>query len=134
MPDGLRKRKYFVNTFKGNWKKTHKYTHTNTSFNLLCYLLIQAYIDDKNQVSIQLFPNSFTKVLVTLSFLKKSSVIGQKKRISKQVLKENKACQIFQKTNISYPLIRTRTCVYHGVRNFHFSENLACFVFLKQPF
>ena len=134
MPDGSRKRKYFVNTFKGNWKKKHTNTHTHTSFNLLCYLLIQAYIDDKNQVSIQLFPNSFTKVLVTLSFFKKSSVIGQKKRISKQVLKENKACQIFQKTNISYPLIRTRTCAYQRVRNVHFSENLACFVFLQHPF
>ena len=44
-----------------------------------------------------------------------------KGRISKQVFQENKARQIFRKTNISYPLIR-------------FSENLACFVFLKHPF
>ena len=44
-----------------------------------------------------------------------------KGRISKRVLQENKARQIFRKTNISYPLIR-------------FSENLACFVFLKHPF
>ena len=28
----------------------------------------------------------------------------------------------FRKTNISYPLIDTRTCVYHGVRNVCFSE------------
>ena len=38
------------------------------------------------------------------------------KRISKRVLQQNKSCQIFQKTNISYPLIRTRTCAYQGVR------------------
>ena len=25
-------------------------------------------------------------------------------------------------------------CAYQGVRNIRFSENLACFVFLKQPF
>ena len=31
-----------------------------------------------------------------------------KGRISKRVFQENKARQIFRKTNISYPLIRTR--------------------------
>ena len=31
--------------------------------------------------------------------------------------------KIFQKTNISYPLIRTRTCAYQGVRNASFSDN-----------
>ena len=36
--------------------------------------------------------------------------------------------------NISYPLIRTRMCAYQGVRNVCFSENLACFVFVKHPF
>ena len=38
-------------------------------------------------------------------------VIGNKAkgRISKRVLQENKARPIFQKTNISYSLIRTRT-------------------------
>ena len=41
-----------------------------------------------------------------------------KGRISKRVFQENKARQIFWKTNISYPFIRTRTC----------------FVFLKHPF
>ena len=66
----------------------------------------------------------------------KSHVIGNKTKgqISKRVFQENKARQIFRKTNISYPLIRTRTCVYQGVRNVRFSENLACFVFLKHPF
>ena len=33
--------------------------------------------------------------------------------------------QNFPKTNISYPLIRTRRCVYQGVRNVRFSENFA---------
>ena len=45
-----------------------------------------------------------------------------------------KARQIFWKTNISYPLIRTRMCAYQGVRNVHFSENFACFFFLKHSF
>ena len=56
-----------------------------------------------------------------------------KRRISKRVFQENKARQIFQKTNISYPLIWTRMCVYQGVRNVRFSENLAYFLFLKHP-
>ena len=30
-----------------------------------------------------------------------------------------------EKTNVSYPLIRTRTCAYQGVRNVSFSENFA---------
>ena len=48
----------------------------------------------------------------------------------KWVLQENKARQIFQETNISYPLIGTRTCSYQGVRNVHCLENLTRFVFL----
>ena len=50
------------------------------------------------------------------------------------MFQENKARQIFRKTNISYPLIRTRTCAYEGERNVRFSENLACFVFLNTHF
>ena len=65
-----------------------------------------------------------------------------KGRISKRVFQENKARQIFQKTNISYllirhisfPLIRTCMYAYQGVRHYRFSENLECFVFLKYPF
>ena len=58
-----------------------------------------------------------------------------KGRISKRVFQENKARQIFRKTNILYPLIRTRTsfqrfilvgkgiyCLSVGCRA-HFSEN-----------
>ena len=57
-----------------------------------------------------------------------------KGRISKRVFQENKARQIFRKTNISYPLIRTPACAYQGVRNVRFSENFARFVFLKHSF
>ena len=31
--------------------------------------------------------------------------------------------KIFRKTNISYPLIRTRTCAYHGKGSIYFPEN-----------
>ena len=70
------------------------------------------------------------------SFIFSYYFIGNKAKgqISKQVLQENKARQIFRKTNISNPLIRTRMCVYQGVRYVCSSENLACFVFLKYPF
>ena len=43
-----------------------------------------------------------------------------KGRISKRVFQENKARQIFLKTNIFYPLTRTRTCAYQGVKNVRF--------------
>ena len=54
--------------------------------------------------------------------------------ISKRVFQENKARQLFRKTNISYPLIDTCTCARQRLRNVCFSGNLACFVFLKDPF
>ena len=56
--------------------------------------------------------------------------VGNKAKewISKQVLQENQARQIFRKTNISDTLIRTRTRVCQGVRNVRFSENLACLI------
>ena len=57
-----------------------------------------------------------------------------KGRILKRVSRENKAGRIFQTTTISYPLIRTHACAYQGVRTIRFPENLACFVFLEQPF
>ena len=59
-----------------------------------------------------------------------SDYVGNKAkgRISKRVSQENKAPQIFRKTNISYPLIRTSTCSCQEVRNDRFSENLASFV------
>ena len=74
------------------------------------------------------------KVLQNLQ--RKEQLVGNKAkgRISKRVFQEDKARQIFRKTNISYPLIRTRTCVYQGVRSVRFLEHLACFVFLKHRF
>ena len=39
------------------------------------------------------------------------------------MLQENKARQVFQKTNISDPLIRTRTSAYQGVSNVLFRKN-----------
>ena len=54
-----------------------------------------------------------------------------KGQILKWVFQEDKARQFFPKTNISYPMIRTRTRVYQGVTNVCFPEILAGFVFLK---
>ena len=34
------------------------------------------------------------------------------------------SAQNYTTTNISNPLIQTRTCEYHGVRNINFSENV----------
>ena len=68
---------------------------------------------------------------------KRRELVGNKakERFSKRVFQESKACQIFRKTKISYHFLRTRMRAYHQrVRNFRFSENLTCFVFLKHPF
>ena len=46
--------------------------------------------------------------------------------MSKRSLLENKVCQIFQKTSIPYPLIRTHMDAYQRVRNFSFLENMVC--------
>ena len=50
------------------------------------------------------------KLVFSLFFFILTDIVGNKtkRRISKRVLQENKARQIFQKMNISYPLIRTR--------------------------
>ena len=46
-----------------------------------------------------------------------------KGRISKRVFQENKARQVFRKTNIFYPpLVRIRTCTYQGVKNVCFGK------------
>ena len=50
-----------------------------------------------------------------------------KERISKRVFQENKACQIFRKTNISYPLIHTRTDENHYCIDSNISK---CFISL----
>ena len=61
--------------------------------------------------------NKFRKSVIKLNHDKllyakaNSQIVGNKakERNSKPVFQENKARQIFQKTNISYPLIRTCT-------------------------
>ena len=81
---------------------------------------------------------SFYSTLLSgnIYFTNNQQVVGNKAkgRISKRVFQESKARQNFRKTNISYLLIRTRTCGFRGVRNICFSEILACFPFLKHPF
>ena len=64
-------------------------------------------------------------------------IVGNKPKGESQngCFKETKQAKPnFPKNDISYPLIRTRTCAYQGVRNVCFSENLRCSVFLKHPF
>ena len=58
-----------------------------------------------------------------------STVIRQKCESQNKCFKKTKHTK-FPKSE-HYHL---RTCVYQGVRNARFSENLACFVLLKQPF
>ena len=53
--------------------------------------------------------------------------------ISKRVLQENKPRQIFGRTNISYSLIRTRTCAYQEVRNVFGFRKICFFCFLVVP-
>ena len=69
-----------------------------------------------------------------------SLVIRQKGKYQNGGNKKTKHAKFSEKTNVSYPLIHTRTCAYQGVRNvqvflfFFFSENLTCFVFLLPRF
>ena len=53
--------------------------------------------------------------------------------ISKRVFQENKARQNFRKMNISYPLIRTCTYEYQGVRNVDFFWKFGVLCFLETP-
>ena len=59
-----------------------------------------------------------------------STAIRQKGESQNGCFKKTKHAK-FPEKQIFTPLIRTRTCAYNGARNVHFSENLACFVFLK---
>ena len=67
-----------------------------------------------------------TKMLSFNACSCRGQCVGNKAKgqISKRVFQENKARHIFRKTNISYPLIHTRTCAYHWVGNVRVSENL----------
>ena len=94
---------------------------------------------------LQIFPKSdistfsltktgnFCEVMLTDRIKCNSSVIRQKGESQNGCFKNTKHAK-FSEKHISNPLIRTRTCAYQGVRNVRFLENLACFVFLKQPF
>ena len=46
-------------------------------------------------------------------------------------IEENKTRQIFRKTNFSYPLIRTCTCAYQGIRNVSFFGKFSVLSFLE---
>ena len=59
------------------------------------------------------------------------SVIRQERANLKTEVTRRQSTPSFPKNDISYPLICTCTCAYQWVRNVRFSENWACFVFLK---
>ena len=61
-------------------------------------------------------------------------VIRQEADAQNERKQENKERQIFRKTSLTYPLIRTCTCAYWGVRNASFTEDLASFVLLLPTF
>ena len=84
----------------------------------------------KSKLSQKLMGNATKDFIITQNQHLMAEFIGNdaKRGISKRVLQENKARQIFGKTNISYPLIRRYAD--HEVRNVRLSRNLACFVFL----
>ena len=63
-----------------------------------------------------------------------SSVIITKKMNLKTGVSRKQSTPNFPKNKHLVTLIRTRRRAYQGVRITCFSENLACFVFLKHPF
>ena len=71
-------------------------------------------------------------MLYRLTVLKKiGKLIGNKAkgRNLKTGVTRKKSTQIFRKTDFPYPLIRTRTCVYQGVRNVRFGKfSVLCFL------
>ena len=56
-----------------------------------------------------------------------------KGRVSKRLLQENMASQIFRKTNISYPMIRTRLCAYQEGKKWSFFGKFGVLFFLVTP-
>ena len=70
--------------------------------------------------------SSFHEILI-------SSVVKQKcKSDTKRVIQEKKAREIFRKTNIFYPLIHIRACVYRVKKCLYF-EKFGVFGFLVIP-
>ena len=62
-------------------------------------------------------------------------IVGNKAKgpISKWVLQENKAQQIFRKMKTFHPLIRTCTCVYQRGKKFLFFGKFGMLCFLETP-
>ena len=77
----------------------------------------------------------YYKLLRFLIRVKWSHLVGNKTkgRISKRVFQENNARQVFRKTNMSNPLIRTRTCAYQGIRNVRFFGKFDVLFFIETP-
>ena len=62
-------------------------------------------------------------------------LVGNKAKgsTSKRVYQENKARKIFRKTNISYPLILTRTCAHQGGKKCSFFGKFGVLCFPETP-
>ena len=85
-----------INPFKVNVP-----SHTETS-QLICQAITFTGFYMMGEQDIDEFKNMLKKVTMQH---RKTNIVGNKakRRISKQVFQENKASQIFRKTNISYP-------------------------------
>ena len=110
---------------------------TKMTKNSLCrYIIWLQFLVHRCKMMIPPVIFHFSKFLVFRGVKGQNQCVGNKAngQISKRVFQENKACHIFRRKIISYSLICTFTCTYQVLRNVRFSENLTCFVFLKQLF
>ena len=62
-----------------------------------------------------------------------SVVIRQKSESQNGCFKKIKHAKFSAKTNIFYPLIRTRTCAYRGIKNVRFCGKFGVLCFLEAP-
>ena len=86
-------------------------------------------------MSSSLASNRVLSTCLILNFIKPEFVGDKVKKVNlKAGVKRKQSTPNFWKTSISFPLIHISLCVYQGVRNICFSENLACFVFFLPPF
>ena len=69
----------------------------------------------------------------TNKFKQKWSLIRQKGESQNGCFKKTKHTKFSEKWNISYPLIRTHTCAYQGVRNVRFFGKFDVLCFLETP-
>ena len=98
----------------------------NQSFEILTALKLKVQIWNHNSMLTSNFDFKY------LTHLLRLQIVGNKAkvRISKRVLQQNKARQIFRKTNLFLPAdTHMHVCVSGSIKC-SFSENLACFVFL----